>query len=111
MLMVTLTTALCIQLGTIDPLPGTLERAEPVSMTSPDSITSGNLIADLNGDGVMDFLDVSIFIQCLNTGPACAAAAPSESPAAASSRARRRGRVMAGPPYWFMYREVNMGVS
>ena len=72
MLMLTLTTALCIQLGTIDPLPGTIERAEPVSMTSPDSITSGNLIADLNGDGVVDFLDVSIFIQCLNTGAACA---------------------------------------
>ena len=35
-------------------------------------LQSGSLLADLNGDGVVDFIDVSIFINCYNTGAACA---------------------------------------
>lgn len=33
---------------------------------------AGSPLVDLNGDGVLDFIDVSIFIQCYNTGAPCA---------------------------------------
>ncbi|MBO6514267.1 MAG: hypothetical protein JJ974_09920, partial [Phycisphaerales bacterium] len=30
--------------------------------------TSGSLVVDINGDGVVDFFDVVAFINCFNTG-------------------------------------------
>jgi hypothetical protein len=47
--------------------------SEPVvAVPVGPALTTGSLLADLNGDGVVDFLDISIFITCYSTLSACA---------------------------------------
>lgn len=37
-----------------------------------NGLGTGSPIADINGDGVVNFFDIVAFISCINTGGACA---------------------------------------
>lgn len=57
----------------MDPMPSIVQEIELDAMVEVlTGYTSGSLVVDINGDGVVDFFDVVAFITCFNSGAACA---------------------------------------
>jgi hypothetical protein len=58
-----------VQQSTVQEIP----TPTPIVLSAESrGLQSGSLLADLNGDGVVDFIDVSLFINCYNAGAPCA---------------------------------------
>lgn len=57
----------------VEPKPSIVtEQGTALMIEMLNGYTSGSLVVDINGDGVLDFFDIVAFISCFNTGAACA---------------------------------------